>query len=39
MPGTVARATYDVGTGALLRHQMQTQSNGTTVDLSLEAMP
>ena len=39
MPGTVGRATYDGGTGVLLRYQVQTQSNGTTLDLSLQAMP
>lgn len=39
MPGTAGRVTYDVGTGVLLRYQVQTQSNGTTIDLSLRAMP
>ena len=39
LPGTAGRVTYDVGSGVLLRYQVQTQSNGTTIDLSLQAMP
>lgn len=39
MPGNAGRLTYDMGTGVLLRYQVQTQSTGTTIDLSLQAMP
>jgi hypothetical protein len=39
MPGSFGRVTYDVGTGVMLRYQSQTQSDGTTIDLSLQGMP
>jgi hypothetical protein len=39
MPGTFGRVTYDIGTGVLLRYQVQTQSDGTTIDLALQGMP
>ena len=39
MPGMAGRLTYDVGSGVLMRYQVETQSNGTSFDLSLQAMP
>jgi hypothetical protein len=39
MPGNAGRLTYDMGTGVLVRYQVQTQSTGTTIDLSLQSMP
>jgi hypothetical protein len=39
LPGAFGRVTYDVGTGVLLRYQVQTQSDGTTIDLALQGMP
>jgi hypothetical protein len=39
LPGTAGRLTYDIGTGVLVRYQVQTQSDGMTIDLALEAMP
>jgi hypothetical protein len=39
LPGTSGRVTYDIGTGVLMRYQVQTQSDGTTIDLALQGMP
>jgi len=39
LPGTTGRVTYDIGTGVLRRYQLQTQSDGTTIDLVLQGIP
>ncbi|MFN8520981.1 MAG: hypothetical protein U0667_16670 [Chloroflexota bacterium] len=39
MVGAAGRFTYDVASGVLLRYQVQTQANGTAIDLVLQAMP
>ncbi len=39
MPGDAGRLAYDMGTGVLVRYQVQTQSTGATIDLSLQSMP